>query len=154
MEETFQSPHSPSQHTFTEAKHQKTQAFFPNLFPPEDLLTSLSLKHKQPDLPKIPGVWKSEPLMFHLPVELLTIAKPALHVSGQLVLGHSLSAAWAPPKAVPFVTVRQQVLRQAGDLQHLQHSHKVCAEQTQMAFSTSASPSKNEKRKILFQSTY
>lgn len=68
MVEIFQSFPSPSPHTFTEAKHCKTQAFIPNLLPPEDLLRSLSLKHKQPDLPKIPGVWKSEPLTFHLPV--------------------------------------------------------------------------------------
>lgn len=52
------------------------------------------------------------------------MAKLALYVSGQLFPGHSLSAAWALPKAVPFVTVSQQVLRQAGNLQHLQHSQQ------------------------------
>lgn len=42
-----------------------------------------------------------------------------LQVSGQLLLEDSLAAAVTLPKAVPPVTLRQQVLRQAGNLHHL-----------------------------------
>lgn len=50
----------------------------------------------------------------------LTVAVLGLDMRGQLLFGDSLAAAVAPPEPVPPVALRQQVLRQAGDLHHLQ----------------------------------
>lgn len=49
----------------------------------------------------------------------LTVALLGLDVPGKLLCGDSLAAAVALPKPMPFVTLCQQVLRQAGDLNHL-----------------------------------
>lgn len=49
----------------------------------------------------------------------LTVALLGLDVPGKLLRGDSLAAAVALPKPMPLVTLCQQVLRQAGDLNHL-----------------------------------
>lgn len=145
-EELSQSSHSPSQHTFTEAKHQKTQAFIPSwgfTQIPKSLTCQRSLVFE---------TWTSDVAPPCL--ELLTIANPALYVSGQLVPGHGLSAAWAPPKVVPFVTVSQQVLCQAADLQHLQHSQQGLCWASRDGIQQLSLTLQNDKGKIPFQSSY